>query len=96
MEVIKVYEVLVKNTGAETWWVREQDFRMALNWALGRRIGLIWLEYNQKADSESTLMNIKVPRKQKTSWLAEKGSSARTNQDCMELTIIYVDGRADG
>jgi hypothetical protein len=41
-------------------------------------------------------MNIQVTRKQKTSWLAEKDSCARIQQDCMEQTIIYVDGRADG
>jgi len=30
--VIKAYEILFKNTGEETSWEREQDFRMALNW----------------------------------------------------------------
>ena len=43
MEVVKAYEMLVKNTGEETRWVREQDFRMAFNWALEKQIGVIWL-----------------------------------------------------
>jgi len=43
VEVIKTYEVLFRNTGEEARWVREQDFRMALKWALEKRIGVIWL-----------------------------------------------------
>jgi hypothetical protein len=43
MEVIKAYESLVKSIGEETRWVGKQDFRMALNWALEKRIGVIWL-----------------------------------------------------
>jgi hypothetical protein len=35
--VIRAYEILVKNTGEETRWVRKQDFRMALE----KRIGVI-------------------------------------------------------
>jgi hypothetical protein len=42
VEVINVCEILVKNTGEETRWVRQQDFRTAFNWALEKRIGVIW------------------------------------------------------
>ena len=43
MEMIKAWEILVRNTGEETRWVREQDFKMAFKWALEKWIGVVWL-----------------------------------------------------
>jgi CO dehydrogenase/acetyl-CoA synthase gamma subunit (corrinoid Fe-S protein) len=53
-------------------------------------------EYDQKADYGKTVINIRVPRKQKNVLAGGEELLYRIRQDYMEETIIYVDGQADG
>jgi hypothetical protein len=95
VEGIKTYEILVKR---ELKRPGGRDSRISGWHGNGlQKSGLesSGSEYDQKDGTGSALINIPVPRKHKTSWLAED-SCARIKQGCRERTFIYVDGRADG